>query len=410
MQTDNQLDISISLSTFFLKNVGVWMPDNSDEQRRMKMLFLYTIWMLFCGTIISTRDLYFTLLYNGDILYAMTNTITTIMALIKICIILTYKGKFLNLIVYMQQNFWNVDYDCQEKEILDDCRKTCIFFISSVTTIGMCTVMSYLTTPVITQSGSNESERMFPFNIWINLPITQRTPYYQIIFFVQGVSLYYIGISYFCFDNIFCIMAVHLAGQFRILRYRLMTLCDTEPETREKDSRSTFAKQVYKFYEQFKKCVRYHQALIDYYQNLENVYTIITLGQVLVFSVLICLFGYQVFVAAASTARRFIFVFLLSGSMFLLFMFTYSCNDVMEHSDNVAIGAYSALWTILPMDKFGRMLRNDLIMVIKRSRRVCYLTANGFFPVSLETYTKILSTAVSYFTLLNNRVENANDL
>ena len=117
-------------------------------------------------------------------------------------------------------------------------------------------------------------------------------------FFLQGVSLYYIGISYFCFDNIFCIMAVHLAGQFRILRYRLMTLCDTEPETREKDSRSTFAKQVYKFYEQFKKCVRYHQALIDYYQNLENVYTIITLGQVLVFSVLICLFGYQVFVVS----------------------------------------------------------------------------------------------------------------
>lgn len=65
MQTDNQLDISISLSTFFLKNVGVWMSDNSDEQRRMKMLFIYTIWMLFCGTIISTRDLYFTLLYNG---------------------------------------------------------------------------------------------------------------------------------------------------------------------------------------------------------------------------------------------------------------------------------------------------------------------------------------------------------
>lgn len=84
-----------------------------------------------------------------DILYAMTNTITTIMALIKICIVLTYKGKFLNLIAYMQRNFWNVNYDYREKEILDDCRKTCTFFISSVTTIGMCTVISYLTTPVI---------------------------------------------------------------------------------------------------------------------------------------------------------------------------------------------------------------------------------------------------------------------
>ena len=95
------------------------------------------------------------------------------------------------------------------------------------------------------------------------------------------------------------------------------------------------------------------------------------------------------FQATISFARRFIFVFMLNGSMFLLFMVTYSCNGVIEHSDNVAIGAYSALWTIMPMDKFGKILRKDLIMVIKRSRRVCCLTANGFFPVSLETYTKV---------------------
>ena len=111
---------------------------------------------------------------------------------------------------------------------------------------------------------------------------------------LQAICLYYIGISSFCFDNIFCIMAVHLAGQFRILRYRLTKLC--EQEIYEKDS--TLTKQMHKFYEQFKECVRHHQALIDYHQNLENVYTIITLGQVLVFSVLICLFGYQVFVVS----------------------------------------------------------------------------------------------------------------
>ncbi|KAG6803713.1 odorant receptor Or2-like [Apis mellifera caucasica] len=405
MQAEYRLDISINLSTFLLKNVGVWMSHDPGEQRRMRMLLVCTVWMLLLGIVINTRDLYFTMLYNGDILYVVTNNITLIISLVKICNIIIYKGKFLNLIVDMQENFWNVDYDYHEKEILDDCKKICIFFISSVTTIGICAIISYLMTPFVAQSGSNESERMLPFNVWITFPVT-RTPYYEIIFFIQAICLYYIGISSFCFDNIFCIMAVHLAGQFRILRYRLTKLC--EQEIYEKDS--TLTKQMHKFYEQFKECVRHHQALIDYHQNLENVYTIITLGQVLVFSVLICLFGYQVFVATASFARRSIFVFMLNGSMFLLFMVTYSCNGVTEHSDNVAIGAYSALWTIVPMDKFGRMLRKDLIMVIKRSRRVCCLTANGFFPVSLETYTKILSTAVSYFTLLNNRIENANGL
>ncbi|KOX69023.1 Odorant receptor Or2 [Melipona quadrifasciata] len=95
--------------------------------------------------------------------------------------------------------------------------------------------------------------------------------------------------------------------------------------------------------------------------------------------------------AAAPTARSAIFKFLLIGSMALLFMFTYGCDGVIEHSEKVALGAYSALWTIMPMNKSGRMLRNDLLLVIERSRRVCCLTANGFFPISLETYTKILS-------------------
>ncbi|KAK1137089.1 hypothetical protein K0M31_001616 [Melipona bicolor] len=75
--------------------------------------------------------------------------------------------------------------------------------------------------------------------------------------------------------------------------------------------------------------------------------------------------------------------------MGLLFMFTYGCDGVIEHSEKVALGAYSALWTIMPMNKSGRMLRNDLLLVIERSRRVCCLTANGFFPISLETYTKV---------------------
>lgn len=84
-----------------------------------------------------------------DILYVVTNNITLIISLVKICNIIIYKGKFLNLIVNMQENFWNVNYDYHEKEILDDCKKICIFFISSVTTIAICAIISYLMTPFI---------------------------------------------------------------------------------------------------------------------------------------------------------------------------------------------------------------------------------------------------------------------
>ena len=58
-----------------------------------------------------------------------------------------HKKQFINLIVYMQDNFWNVKYDIREKEIFDNCKKVCAFFVSCVTTIGICAIAAYLTTP-----------------------------------------------------------------------------------------------------------------------------------------------------------------------------------------------------------------------------------------------------------------------
>lgn len=83
-------------------------------------------------------------------------------------------------------------------------------------------------------------------------------------------------------------------------------------------------------------------------------------------------------------------------------MFTYSCDVVIEQSENVTLGAYSAQWTVMPMNKSGRMIRNDLIMVVARSRRVCCLTAYGFFPVSLETYTKVNAHRSSQKRIVND--------
>ncbi|KOX69195.1 hypothetical protein WN51_06615, partial [Melipona quadrifasciata] len=74
-----------------------------------------------------------------------------------------------------------------------------------------------------------------------------------------------------------------------------------------------------------------------------------------------------------------------------LWIFTYSCDVMARESMNIASAAYTAPWIYLPMDRFGKMIRKDLQVVIMRSRRACYLTACGFFPISLETFTKLLS-------------------
>ncbi|XP_076175229.1 odorant receptor 13a-like [Ptiloglossa arizonensis] len=251
--------------------------------------------------------------------------------------------------------------------------------------------------------GRNASDRMLLFNIQMDLPFTT-SPYFEMTFLVQAFLLYQIGLCYFCFDNILCITNLHVAGQFRILQYRLenMIISDDREEHDESGHKLSLQSEL-KYYSIFKSNVRQHQALIAYCKMLEKVYSLFSLGQVLLFSLIICLDGYQLIMPETSAVKRFLFLFRIFSCNAQLLMFTYSCDCLIQDSANVATAMYAAPWSYMPMNNDGKMLRKELILVMMRSRVPCCLTANGFFIVSLETYTKVLSTAVSYFTLLRQR-------
>ncbi|XP_043259232.1 odorant receptor 13a-like [Colletes gigas] len=155
-----------------------------------------------------------------------------------------------------------------------------------------------------------------------------------------------------------------------------------------------------KYYATFKTYVRQHQDLIAFCDKLEEVFSFYSLGQVLLFSMLICLDGYLILVADIPATRRSIFILHIIACIAQLFMFTYSCDCLIHESRNVAMAIYSSQWTDQPMNKYGSRLRKEIVLVMVRSRSPCSLTGYGFFNISLETYTKVLSTAFSYFTLL----------
>ena len=121
------------------------------------------------------------------------------------------------------------------------------------------------------------------------------------------MALFHSGICYFCFDNLLCIMNVHVAGQFRILQKRLECMCDVlnddlndYPDSFRKVSLNSDYDAVPSKnancsaeYARFKECVHDHQKLINFTKMVEDVYTFVILSQVVIFSVLICLVTYQ---------------------------------------------------------------------------------------------------------------------
>ncbi|KZC10803.1 Putative odorant receptor 13a [Dufourea novaeangliae] len=388
MRTEQSKDYSIIMISFLTKLVGFWPATNPVEKRWRQFAFIYTICLLFFGAYLEMVDMYYAYGDFNDFIYLTCNLVTIILVLYKILVLYVNKKQFAELLLYSEKNFWHAKYDSYEKLALAKCRRTCTRLICIFSFFAQGTAVSYTIGPIITNIGRNESDRVLPFNLWVGVPISM-TPYYEIAYVIQILTAYPTGVCYFCFDNFLCIMNMHVATQFRILQYRLANMKTSNVEEYPRgEFRSCISCSAEMYYDKFKGYVQQHQNLIAYCDKLEEVFNLIALGQVLLFSMLICLDGYQILMANVGTERRLIFVFHLLTSMAQLLMFTYSCDGLIRESLNVATAAYVSPWIYLPMNKYGKTMRNDLILVIMRSRSPCCLTGRGFFVVSLETYTR----------------------
>ncbi|XP_076629916.1 odorant receptor 30a-like [Colletes latitarsis] len=397
-------DISIAITSLFMKFCGFWTATNNHERRCRIITLIYTIiGMNFIGVVLIT-DLYYSREDFATCLYIMCNFLSLVMSLFKILILLAHRKDFFHLVLYLQREFLHGDYDIYEKTILAGCKRVCALFICVFTCFAHATLISYVISPIIVNIGRNESDRLLPFTMWLDL--VSITPYFEITFVLQALSLYQVGICYFCFDNFLCIINLHVSCQFRILQYRLINMNIAKKEKHSENSETGPSHRTDKYHATFINCIQKHQALIAYCDKLEEVFSSFSLGQLLVFSSLICLDGYQVLMANAPITRRFIFVFHIIGCTAQLLMFTYSCDCLIQDSKNVSSAMYASPWLRLPMDEDGKAIRKDLVLMMLRSKIPCCLTARKFCVVSLETYTGVMSTAVSYFTLLQQKTTN----
>nr|XP_012142616.1 PREDICTED: odorant receptor 4-like [Megachile rotundata] len=285
------------------------------------------------------------------------------MTMIKMFILQARRVQIAKILVYAQQHFWNNDYNPQERHIFKMCVKYSTWFVIFVFSVPSTSLTGYVITP---------------------------------IFDINSVCVYIIGMGYVCPDILMCLLNVHAVGQFRILQYRMLNfwniVCkDSDPE-----------KYTEECYMALKKCIRQHQLIIVFCNMMESVYSTTIFIHVTIVSVLMCLDWYEILLANPGNAMRLIFIFHMLGSLGHLCILTCSCHYMMEESSNIVRAAYGGSWSSLPMNQSGRSLRTAMMFIMIRAMKPCCITAAGFFPVSLETFTTILSSTFSYFTLMRN--------
>ncbi|THK32853.1 odorant receptor 49b [Diachasma alloeum] len=392
--------MAVRLTAFFMRCSGIWAEDTVLGQRIMSHVTSYSICSLLFAFTVTTNDLYHCFGDFGKAAYCALNVSIVGMALYKQIIFATQRKLFLDIISYAKKNYWYRSYDDYGVRVMKQCAtRSGVIIIASVV-LCHATLIFYYIKPLIVNQGKNESDRVLPFKIWLDLPVTM-TPWYEILYVVEVISAYHCCICYFCFDNFLCQINITLVGQFMILQEELRNICD-----RSDDSSKATPMDEICIYLRFKKCIIKHQDLINFIELVKELYKNTILGMVLVLSILICL---ELFLLITTSGELFTemhsFVNVCSGIV-QLFLFMLTCNDLAEASVELSHAAYDVKWFFLRSGVWKKQLVHDLATVIRRSQKPCNLAVGGFSSVSLQTFTSICNTSFSYLALMRQTVND----
>nr|ARO70246.1 Odorant Receptor 34 [Dendrolimus punctatus] len=86
-----------------------------------------------------------------------------------------------------------------------------------------------------------------------------------------------------------------------------------------------------------------------------------------------------------------------------LFNFCYFSQLLRQSSGGVADSAYNSIWY-----KGDKKYKKLLWFVIRRSQKPCSLTSMKYNPISLSTFSAVLSTTWSYFSLASSLYDDTN--
>ena len=171
-------DVAVSLTSIFMKFVGIWMAGNQHQQRMRNIMVTYNVIAIFFALWIQAMDMYHSwgnIRVSGELLagykiilisiisthsqaclFSTSNTLSLILPLLKIFILLCHKEDFFRLILYMKKNFLELrNYDDYERKIVIGCNQKCTFFICFFTFLTIATTASYMVIPLIGESNNS---------------------------------------------------------------------------------------------------------------------------------------------------------------------------------------------------------------------------------------------------------------
>ncbi|XP_071650394.1 odorant receptor 10 isoform X1 [Temnothorax longispinosus] len=374
--TDEEYDDLIKPIMIATKFVCFWPlnRDHSTSAERFRTCHLLLTFFVIITTYVGqTSDM----VYNFNDLDELTVSglmcIAFFLAIIRLIVYSSHQKDMLYVVETMRK-----DWTCSSYEDRVILREKCLFafrlaktFVIMVTaTVTSMACISILEVYIL------EKERVLPYRgyFFFNQTIS---PAFEYIYIFNLIGGCFGGGTIIGATSFNLIAITHGSAKFAMLRKKLEAMDSNDPDA----DRAMV------------NCIKDHQDAITFADTLERIINILTLGQFVVSTGLVCFAGFQITAMLENKGRLVIYTMFLQSTILELFMFSFSGNALIDESDAVGHSAYCSYW-------IGGTFSRSLQIVMMRSKVPSRITAAKFYSMSLESFSQVLSTSFSYIMVL----------
>nr|WJJ63319.1 odorant receptor 19 [Pachyrhinus yasumatsui] len=207
---------------------------------------------------------------------------------------------------------------------------------------------------------------------------------FWLLFVIETFYCYYICCEFSLGTATVVGLLMHIIAQVRNCGNKFQTVFN-----KDNDKLTTKAR--------FVKCIKYHQAILEYSNNVCNIFNSMLIVYVTTTSCTLAVISYQIANPSTNMQDRIRYTMLLLGWLLLFFLICYYAQKLEHETVKIADSVYNSSWHDSHINI--EMLKN-ITFIIARSQKPLTLEVRYMGTFSLVRYVSVLKTAYSFFTLL----------
>ncbi|CAO1400259.1 unnamed protein product [Diamesa hyperborea] len=381
---------SIARSTFSFLGWNPYNLKNSKSNETLSFLktFYFRISMIYAGVCMLQQFIYLILNFGeGNSFLELTNVAPcmgfSLLGLMKIFFVIFRNKNELTDVMAKMDSLFPRNYRDQERYGVRKVLKNLTLVMRSFSTMYMGLIWLFNLMPVFISIYLYFDEgviyhKQLPYIMWY--PFDPLQPIvFEISYIVVMWGAFTCALSILSTDLLYCSVLTLLCLLFDILKMDLQQLNLKKGSAISKD---------------LKKLIVFHNDLIGISNQLEKIFSVSILINFVGSSIILCLVGFQASAGVKTSELIKFGIFLLSSMVQILLLCWYG-NKLIESSVGVADGVYNGNWY-----EGDENMKKSMKLIIIRAQRPQCLTTFKFSKVSLSSFSLVLSSSYSYFTLL----------